>query len=128
MTIFPSVYRDCGSIETKGILSLHTFKDKDEPSTFSDPFNYSVIGRSVDEFVVMLYNEFGWPGSPPGPAVTIGWMNRVLQYTMTKMPKNKIVAVSVFGFDFNLTTGRSTYVTYQSAVNLAQGTTTNNLQ
>ena len=94
----------------------------DEPfNPFSDPFNYSVIGRSVDEFVVMLYNEFGWPGSPPGPAVTIGWMNRVLQYTMTKMPKNKIVAaVSVFGFDFNLTTGRSTYVTYQSAVNLAQ--------
>jgi len=39
----------------------------DEPfNPFSDPFNYSVIGRAVDEFVVMLYNEFGWPGSPPG--------------------------------------------------------------
>jgi len=33
----------------------------DEPfNPFSDPFNYSVIGRAVDEFVVMLYNEFGW--------------------------------------------------------------------
>jgi len=80
-----------------------------------------VIGRAVDEFVVMLYNEFGWPGSPPGPAVTIGWMERVLRYTMSKMPRDKIMAaVSVFGFDFNLTTGRNTYVTYQSAINLAR--------
>jgi len=72
----------------------------------------------------MLYNEFGWPGSPPGPAVTIGWMERVLRYTMSKMPRDKIMAaVSVFGFDFNLTTGRNTYVTYQSAINLAEGTT-----
>jgi len=94
----------------------------DEPfNPFSDPFNYSVIGRAVDEFVVMLYNEFGWPGSPPGPAVTIGWMERVLRYTMSKMPRDKIMAaVSVFGFDFNLTTGRNTYVTYQSAINLAR--------
>jgi len=60
-------------------------------------------------------------GSPPGPAVTIGWMERVLRYTMSKMPRDKIMAaVSVFGFDFNLTTGRNTYVTYQSAINLAR--------
>lgn len=94
----------------------------DEPfNPFSDPFNYGVIGRAVDEFVVMLYNEHGWPGSPPGPAVSIGWMDRVLRYTMTKMSKDKIVAaVSVFGFDFNLTTGKNTYVTYQMAVDLAR--------
>ena len=93
----------------------------DEPfNPFSDPFNYGVIGRAVDEFVAMLYNEHGWPGSGPGPVVSIGWMERVLRYTMSKMPKEKIVAaVSVFGFDFNLTTGRNTYVTYQMAVDLA---------
>ncbi len=93
----------------------------DEPfNPFSDPFDYSVIGQAVDQFVVMLYNEFGWPGSPPGPPVTIGWMDRVVRYTMTKMPAWKIVAaVSVFGFDFNLDTGRNTYVTYEMAVNRA---------
>jgi len=48
-------------------------------------------------------------------------MERVLRYTMSKMPRDKIMAaVSVFGFDFNLTTGRNTYVTYQSAINLAR--------
>ncbi|WP_129597876.1 glycosyl hydrolase family 18 protein [Anaerophilus nitritogenes] len=94
----------------------------DEPfNPFSDPFEYEPIGKAVDEFVVMLYNEHGWPGSGPGPVVSIGWMDRVLRYTMTKMPKEKIVAaVSVFGFDFNLTTGRNTYVTYNMAMNLAR--------
>ena len=78
----------------------------DQPTNpFSAPFNYSVIGRTVDKFVVMLYNEHGWPGSGPGPVVSSGWMERVLNYTITKMPRDKIIAaVSVFGFDFNITT------------------------
>lgn len=93
----------------------------DEPfNPFSDPFDYAAIGNAVDEFVAMLYNEHGWPGSGPGPVVSIGWMERVLRYTISKMPKEKVVgAVSVFGFDFNLTTGRNTYVTYSMATNLA---------
>lgn len=48
-------------------------------------------------------------------------MNRVLNYTITRVPRNKVVAaVSVFGFDFNLTTGRNTYVTYAGAVEIAK--------
>jgi spore germination protein len=88
---------------------------------FSDPFNYSVIGKAVDEFIVMLYNEYGWPGSPPGPAVSGPWETRVVNYTKSKMPADKIIAaLSVFGFDFNRTTGRNTYVTYQMAMDLAK--------
>lgn len=88
---------------------------------FSDPFNYGVIGKAVDQFIVMLYNEHGWPGSGPGPVVSIGWMEKVLKYTITKMPKEKVIAaVSVFGFDFNLTTKINTYITYDAAVRLAR--------
>lgn len=87
---------------------------------FSDPFDYATIGSVVDEFIVMLYNEHGWPGSGPGPVVSSGWMTKVLAYTLTKMPASKIVAaISVFGFDFNLTTGRNSYVTYPMAAELA---------
>ncbi|NLX76256.1 MAG: LysM peptidoglycan-binding domain-containing protein [Clostridiaceae bacterium] len=93
----------------------------DEPfNPFSDPFDYAVIGEAVDEFIVMLYNEYGWPGSPPGPPVSVPWMRRVLDYTKTKMPWYKIAAaVSVFGFDFNLATNRSSYVSFDRAVQLA---------
>ncbi|MGO1370125.1 MAG: glycosyl hydrolase family 18 protein [Senegalia sp. (in: firmicutes)] len=87
---------------------------------FSDPFDYGEIGKVVDEFDVMLYNEHGWPGSGPGPVVSIGWMERVLRYAITKMPRSKIMAaVSVFGFDFNLDTEKNSYVTFDSAMNLA---------
>ncbi|MGU9537662.1 LysM peptidoglycan-binding domain-containing protein [Clostridium tepidum] len=93
----------------------------DEPfNPFSDPFDYKIIGSAVDEFIVMLYNEHGWPGSGPGPVVSIGWMNRVLNYTITRVLRNKVVAaVSVFGFDFNLTTGTNIYVTYEGAIEIA---------
>jgi spore germination protein YaaH len=88
---------------------------------FSDPFDYAAIGAAVDQFVVMLYNEHGWPGSGPGPVVSSGWMTKVLGYTLTKMPASKVVAaISVFGFDFNLTTKRNTYVTYAMAADLAR--------
>jgi len=88
---------------------------------FSDPFDYGAIGAAVDQFVVMLYNEHGWPGSGPGPVVSSGWMNKVIAYTLTKMPAEKVMAaISVFGFDFNLDTGSNTYASHAMAVNLAE--------
>ncbi|GAX91038.1 glycosyl hydrolase family 18 protein [Effusibacillus lacus] len=97
-------------------------RTSDQPTNpFSAPFDYAVIGEAANEFVAMLYNEHGWPGSGPGPVVSIGWMERVIRYALTKMPASKITAaVSVFGFDFNLTTGKNTYVTYSMAMNLAR--------
>lgn len=94
----------------------------DKPfNPFSDPFNYSAIGKVVDEFVVMLYNEHGWPGSGPGPVVSQGWMDSVLRYTVTKMPREKVMAaVSLFGFDFNLTTSRNRMVTHEQAIALSR--------
>ena len=88
---------------------------------FSDPFDYSAIGAAVDQFIVMLYNEHGWAGSGPGPVVSSGWMTKVLGYTLTKMPASKVVAaISVFGFDFNLTTGDNTYATHAMAIDIAR--------
>jgi spore germination protein len=88
---------------------------------FSDPFDYSAIGAAADQFIVLLYNEHGWPGSGPGPVVSGAWMTKVLAYTLTRVPASKVVAgISVFGFDFDLTTGKSTYTTYSTAANLAK--------
>lgn len=87
---------------------------------FSDPFDYATIGAAVDQFIVMLYNEHGWPGSGPGPVVSSGWMTKVIAYTLTKMPASKVMAaISVFGFDFNLTTGINRYVTHAMAADIA---------
>lgn len=91
-----------------------------DPSVFAKPFDYPNLHQPTDQFVIMLYNEHGWPGSGPGPVVSIGRMETVLRYAMTVMPKEKIVAaVSVFGFDFNLETGRAAYASFDRAMALA---------
>jgi spore germination protein YaaH len=92
-----------------------------DPSVFAKPFDYPNLHQPTDQFVIMLYNEHGWPGSGPGPVVSIGRMEKVLRYAMTVMPKEKIVAaVSVFGFDFNLQTGRAGYASFERAMALAK--------
>ena len=100
-------------------------RTSDKPyNPFSAPFDYKEIGSYVDQFIVMLYNEHGWPGSGPGPVVSSGWMEEVLKFALKKMPRKKIVAaLSVFGFDFNLETGKTTYVTYDMATSLAKNYT-----
>ncbi|WP_017756818.1 LysM peptidoglycan-binding domain-containing protein [Calidifontibacillus oryziterrae] len=93
----------------------------EDPSVFAKPFDYPNLHQPTDQFVIMLYNEHGWPGSGPGPVVSIGRMEKVLRYAMTVMPKEKIVAaVSVFGFDFNLETGRAAYASFDRAMQLAE--------
>jgi spore germination protein len=123
--LLSSFYRQLGQeLRSRGYFySVATpSRTSDAPTNlFSAPFNYSLLGEVVDELVVMLYNEHGWPGSGPGPVVSIGWMESVIRYALTKMPGRKITAaVSVFGFDFNLTTGRNTYATYDMAMALAK--------
>ncbi len=120
-----SLYTEMGEeLRKKGYFLSASVPSRvsDEPfNPFSDPFDYRAIGNAVDEFIVMLYNEHGWPGSGPGPVVSIGWMDRVLDYAVTRIPRNKIVAaVSVFGFDFNVTTGETTYVTHAQAMEIAK--------
>jgi spore germination protein YaaH len=118
-------YRELGAaMKSKGYFLSASVPARvgDEPfNPFSDPFDYRVIGAAVDQFIVMLYNEHGWPGSGPGPVVSSTWMNRVLSYTTKVVPNHKIIAaISVFGFDFNLTTGSSSYVSHSMAVELAR--------
>ncbi|TDQ38271.1 LysM peptidoglycan-binding domain-containing protein [Aureibacillus halotolerans] len=92
----------------------------EDPSAFAKPFDYAVIGGAADQVIIMLYNEHGWPGSGPGPVVSIGRMEQALTYAASLIPANKILgAVSVFGFDFNLETGKARYLTYAGAIETA---------
>ena len=118
-------YRELGeALKSRGLYYVVSTpaRTSDRPTNpFSAAFDYALLGQVVDELSIMLYNEHGWPGSGPGPVVSIGWMEKVLRYALTKMRAAKITAaVSVFGFDFNLTTKKNTYVTYNMALNIAR--------
>lgn len=92
----------------------------DDDNDFSAPFDYEAIGKAADQVIVMMYNEHGWPGSGPGPVSSSPWMRRVLDYALTRIPAEKMMAaVGLFGFDFNLTTERVRYLSFQQAMELA---------
>ena len=87
----------------------------------TEAFNYRRIAETVDHMVIMMYNEHGWPGSGSGPVSSTPWMEAVLDYALQQAEPQKIVAaVGLFGFDFNVTTGRVRYISHAQAMRLAE--------
>ncbi|MCL6561192.1 MAG: LysM peptidoglycan-binding domain-containing protein, partial [Firmicutes bacterium] len=89
----------------------------DWANIWAAPYDYPAIGRAADLVVLMMYNEHGWPGSGPGPVSSIGFNHAVLQYAVKRIPTHKIiVSEPVFGFDFNLQTGKNAYLSHEQAM------------
>ena len=87
----------------------------------TEAFNYRRIAETADHMVIMMYNEHGWPGSGSGPVSSTPWMEAVLDYALQQAEPQKIVAaVGLFGFDFNVTTGRVRYISHAQAMRLAE--------
>ena len=60
------LYRVIGRVfDAKGYFFSTALPSKtgpEDPSVFAKPFDYPNLHQSTDQFVVMLYNEHGWPG------------------------------------------------------------------
>lgn len=48
----------------------------------------------------MTYDEH-YPGGSPGPIASIGWVNNVVKYATTVIPKEKIyLGLAAYGYDW----------------------------
>lgn len=56
----------------------------------NDAYDYERISRIVDHVVVMAYDEH-WSGSAPGSVASIEWCNRVLEYALTTINRDKLI-------------------------------------
>ena len=64
--------------------------------------DYPVHGQLCD-FVVLMTYEWGWIGGPPMAVSPISEIQKVLNYAVTAIPRNKILmGVSVYGYDWKL--------------------------
>lgn len=85
------------------------------PGGWSRNFDYRSIGEWADRVVVMAYDEHGY-SSGPGPIAAVGWVERVIDYTMANIPGEKVLlGVPAYGFDWNGDRPRPKYLSYQTA-------------
>ncbi len=77
-------------------------KTMDMPNnSWSGAYNYQVIGQLVDYAVLMTYDEH-WFGGSPGPIASAPWVNKVLKYASSQMPREKILmGVAAYGYDWS---------------------------
>lgn len=74
-------------------------KDYDNQwNSWSNGYDYQGIGQVADQVVIMTYDE-NWGGT--GPVASLPWVNRVVNYAVTQMPRNKILlGLATYGYDY----------------------------
>lgn len=91
-----------------------------------EKINYSQIGRYANQIVVMNYN-WGYNFGPPRPAASIYEMQLFLDYLVTLIPFEKIIAgIPLLGYSWQLPyligETRASSLTYDAAITLAKET------
>jgi spore germination protein len=65
--------------------------------------DYAALGRAADEVRVMVY-DYAWETSPPGPGAPISWVDAVINWTVTQIPRDKVVlGAPLYGYDWPAT-------------------------
>lgn len=67
---------------------------------WSGAFDYVQLGKYLDQVVIMTYDEH-YLGGSPGPIASIGWVQNVVNYAVTALPREKILlGIAAYGYDW----------------------------
>jgi spore germination protein len=73
----------------------------DIPNNWSGAYDYARIGETADLVAVMTYDEH-WFGGDPGPIASLPWVERVLDYSVSQIPREKILlGIPAYGYDWS---------------------------
>lgn len=68
---------------------------------WSGAYDYAQIAANCDQIVIMTYDEH-YPGGTPGAIASIGWVQKVVNYAVTVIPKEKILlGTAAYGYDWS---------------------------
>jgi spore germination protein YaaH len=101
-TGFVTLLRELGAaLDARGKLLSVTVGPRtrtDDPNW--SVFDYGGIAPSVDRFRIMTY-DYHWRGGSAGAVAPVWWVNNVLAYAVTVVPRSKIeVGVPLYGYDW----------------------------
>jgi spore germination protein YaaH len=82
-------------------------------------YDYKQLGTYADQVVLMTYDEH-WQSGTPGPIASAGWVQQVVNYAASVIPKNKIIlGLATYGYDWKLSEGYAKSYSIQGAYNTA---------
>lgn len=82
--------------------------------------DYAAVARGADKVIVMAYDRH-WATSPAGPIAPYEWVEEVLRYAITQIPREKLVlGVGLYGYDWVGSTGTPLTWTQVMSVAAAQ--------
>lgn len=68
---------------------------------WSGAYDYVALSKYCDQMVLMTYDEH-YPGGTAGPVASIGWVENVIKYAVTAVPKEKLMlGVAAYGYDWS---------------------------
>jgi spore germination protein len=78
--------------------------------SWTGAFDYKALGKSIDIFQLMTYDENG-PWGPTGPVAGLDWVEACVKYAVSVVPSSKIsLGIPAHGYDWNLTAGTGVQV------------------
>ncbi|WP_027623379.1 glycosyl hydrolase family 18 protein [Clostridium lundense] len=77
-------------------------KTSDSPTaSWSGAYDYAALSSYSDQIVLMTYDEH-YPGGTPGAIASVGWVENVIKYALTVIPKEKILlGTAAYGYDWS---------------------------
>jgi spore germination protein len=78
--------------------------------SWTGAFDYKALGKSIDIFQLMTYDENG-PWGPTGPVAGLDWVDACVKYAVSVVPSGKIsLGIPAYVYDWNLTAGTGVQV------------------
>ena len=79
---------------------------KDDPNdSWTGAFDFKALGKAVDVFQLMTYDENG-PWGSAGPVAGLDWVEACVKFAVSVVPPAKIsLGLPAYGYDWNLTSG-----------------------
>lgn len=100
------------------VVTVHAKTDPRGIWSGSEAHDYVGIGQAADAVRIMGY-DFHWQGGVPGPIAPADWIDGVLAYAVSAIPRGKVVlGVPTYGYDWPLSQ-KGQGITYNYAVSTA---------